>query len=462
MSVGTRIREALPDRTFLVVLLLLAAAALAVLHTPVVTRMQEAGRLNFTMGFLLVAAWAGARVLAGLGLPKLTGYILVGIAAGPHALNVLTADMVQRLSLVDDLALNFIGLAAGGTLQLATLSGKGRTVAAQVVLSVVTVFALVFCFTLFLGPLFAMNKGFSSRQILAMGLLLGVLAVARSPSSAIAVISETKARGPFTQTILGVTVVIDVLIIVLFTVALTVSKMVLFAGTPANLTVFAALLGELAASVAAGVLFGKAVSVYINKSGKDLALFLLFFALGVSKFTQWLAGFTEGRFGVSLYIEPLLLCISAGFFVQNFGRCGEGFMNSLDRFSLPVFLLFFSLAGASLNIEVLPVAWALAVCLVLVRGAGIYAGAWLGGVVSREPPAHRRLMGLGYFTQAGVSIGLAHLAGRQFPEIGMHVATVVLAVIAVNQVFGPVALKAALVRSGETPETKKIAGTARP
>jgi Kef-type K+ transport system membrane component KefB len=118
--------------------------------------------------------------------------------------------------------------------------------------------------------------------------------------------------------------------------------------------------------------------------------------------------------------------------------------------ALPIFVLFFSLAGAVLNLHSLMICWPFAICMVLVRIIGIFAGTFLSGKISNDPPVHYRNGWMAYLTQAGVSIGLAQLAGAQFPEIGSHLITVVLAVIAINQLIGPVLFKMVLDRVGES------------
>jgi len=117
--------------------------------------------------------------------------------------------------------------------------------------------------------------------------------------------------------------------------------------------------------------------------------------------------------------------------------------------SLPIYALFFSIAGASLNFNSLILCWPLALCIVGVRMAGLFSGSWLAGVISHDPPVYNRNAWMTYVTQAGVSIGLEQLAASQFPEIGVHLNTVVLAIIAVNQIIGPVTFKMALHRVGE-------------
>jgi Kef-type K+ transport system membrane component KefB len=249
---------------------------------------------------------------------------------------------------------------------------------------------------------------------------------------------------------MGVTVAMDVLIIILFTLALALSKIIMAASSAIDYQTFIVLSLAVADSLLLGVFTGKCISFYIKKVGHDLPLFLLFVAFGVFKTSLWLNHFMEAHFATSLHLEPLLICMSAGFTVQNFSKTGRLFMESLDYVSLPIYVLFFSLAGASLNLEALCMTWPLAGCLVLVRITGIFAATWFAGTLNKDSADHRRAAWMAYITQAGVAIGLAQLAERHFPEIGMYLTTVVLAVITVNQVVGPITFKMALNMVGET------------
>jgi Kef-type K+ transport system membrane component KefB len=132
------------------------------------------------------------------------------------------------------------------------------------------------------------------------------------------------------------------------------------------------------------------------------------------------------------------------------GEGGTAFTTALDRVSLPVFVLFFSLAGASLDLAALALTWPLALCLAVIRAAAIWLAAWAAGALSGDPPQYNQTAWMAYLTQAGVAIGLAQLAMRKFPAIGTYLTTVVLAVICLNQIVGPIAFKMALHRVGET------------
>lgn len=435
--------------SYLLGLFLLIAFALWIKSIDIGSSWQGAGLVNFSLGFVLLAAYMSAQILRIAKIPMISAYIFTGIVAGPYVSGFLTFSMVGQLRLIDDLALSFIALMAGGELHLRSLRKRGFAIGLNIFMITLAVFGLVFAFVVFMGGQFSLMKYLSSAQIMALGILLGVVAVARSPSSAIAIISECRASGPFTETVLGVTIVMDVLIIIFFTLALTVTRIILTDSGIVNQQAFIILFVELATSLLIGAVIGKGISFYIDRAGYDLPLFLLLTGFGITKASLWLGHFMEDRFDIYLHLEPLLICMSAGFTVQNFSKKGSEFMENLDRGALPVYVLFFSLAGASLNLEALRVCWPLALSLVGVRAVGIFIGTWLAGTITKDPPINNRTAWMAYLTQAGVAIGLAQLAQRQLPEIGTYLSTVVLAVISVNQIVGPITFKTALHKVGE-------------
>jgi Kef-type K+ transport system membrane component KefB len=410
---------------------------------------QQAGLTTFSLGFILLSAYTTAQILRIAGLPLISGYIFVGILAGPYMTGFLTHDMVSRFRLVDDLALSFIALTAGGTLHLQFLRKRGKAILINIFLQTLFAFTLVFLSFFFMSNRLSLMPNLTEAQIMVLACLLGVIAVARSPSSAIAIINECRASGMFTTTVLGVTVAIDVLIIIMFTLAMAVSEIIMGAGTAVDFRLITGLTLAVAGSLALGIVLGKGISLYIGKVGHDLSLFLLFFAFSVFKACLWFNQFMEAHFAVSLHLEPLLICISAGFTVQNFSRYGYIFMEAMERFALPIFVLFFSIAGASLNLDALLMTWPLAAFLVIVRTVGIFGSTWIAGILNRDPSQHKRIAWMAYITQAGVASGLAQLAQRRFPELGMYLTTLVLAVITINQVVGPITFKIALKKAGE-------------
>ncbi|MBN2254940.1 MAG: cation:proton antiporter [Deltaproteobacteria bacterium] len=411
---------------------------------------QLAGMINFSLGFVMLAAYMSAQILKIARLPLISGYIIVGIIAGPYVSGFLTDDMIDRFGFINDIALSFIALTAGGALHLQMLRKRRKIIVLNIVLLTVVVFGFVFTFFAFMGSHFNFTGNLASPQIIAFAVLIGVVAVARSPSSAIAIISESRASGPFTETVLGVTIAMDVLIIILFTIAVTAARIFVGGSEMPDTHVFVAVSTELVISFFLGALLGKGIALYIDRIRHNLPLFLLFLAFGVSKLSLWLNNGIEIHFDVYLHLKPLLICMGAGFTVQNFSKTGAYFMDNLDRVSLPVYVLFFSLAGASLNFEALKVCWMLALCLAIVRVAGIFCATWLAGTIAGDPPLHNRTAWMAYLTQAGVAIGLAQIAESEFPGIGVYLTTVILALIFVNQLVGPVTFKTVLNLVGES------------
>lgn len=443
-------------KTYAVTLLLLAGFAYWIKIVEIESNWQQAGLTTFSLGFLLLTAYITAQFLKIAGLPLISGYIFVGIIAGPYLTGFLNDAMVVRLRLVDDLALSFIALIAGGTLHIPFLRSRGRAITVNILLLTVVVFALVSLSFFFTSSRLNLLPDLANSQLLVLACLLGVIGIARSPSSAIAIINECRAAGVFTSTVLGVTVAMDVLIIIFFTLAMTVSEIILGGSNSVEFQTLTVLSLTVAGSLVLGILFGKGIALYIEKVGHDLPLFLLLFAFSVFKISIWFNGFMEAHFDISLHLEPLLICISAGFAVQNFSPYGPIFMENMERFALPIFVLFFSLAGASLNLEALRMTWPLAVFLVMVRATGIFGATWLAGVINRDPPPFRRIAWMAYITQAGVAIGLAQMAQRRFPELGVYLTTLVLAVITINQVVGPITFKIALKMAGESGQERGI------
>jgi len=429
---------------YFLILILITVFALWFKSLEIESNRQQAGITILSLGIVLLAAYVFSRILKITKLPLITGYIFAGIIAGPYITGFLSVDDVERFRLVDDLALSFIAFTAGGALHLQSLKKKSRIILFNVALLTIVVFAIVYLFIISTGRYFDFINTLSSTNITVFAILLGVVSVARSPSSAIAIISECRASGPFTETILGVTVVMDILVIIFFTFAMTIGKIVINGSEAVYYTALTGLSLEILASILIGIVLGKGISIYIDKAGHDLPLFLLFLAFGVTRTSLWISDFTETHFNIFLHLEPLLICMSTGFTVQNFGSGGKIFMESLDRMALPIYVLFFSLAGASLNIESLIICWPLALSLVFVRAGSIFLATWTAGTISRDPSIHKNNAWMAYLTQAGVAIGLAQLAQRQFPEIGSYLTTVVLAVISINQVVGPITFKAAL------------------
>jgi len=403
---------------------------------------------TMSFGFLLLAAYLVGDILARFGIPRLTGYILAGIVFGPNLLGFVDEAVVLDLKLINDLALTFIALAAGGELRLDELRQRRKSIGLTVLFLMVFVFVGVASFVVAARSLFPFLDG-STGQLVAVAAIMGIFAVARSPSSAIAIISECKARGPFTETVLGVTVLMDLLVIILFAVVVSFSQVLIDPAGTLDFSLIAVVLVEVVGSILGGIFLGKVISFYIQHIRAELIVFILAMAFMVAFFSRQFAMLLDELYSISLHLEPMLICVTAGFWVQNFSRGGEQLMQRIDRSSLPIYVVFFALTGASLDIGALRQTWLVAVLLVGVRFGLVWLGAFAAARLAGDPRRFHRLSGLSFITQAGVSLGLAEIIVRRFPEWGPALAAIVVAVITLNQLVGPVAFKYALGAVGE-------------
>jgi Kef-type K+ transport system membrane component KefB len=430
MSVVTR----LTNRA--VSLAVLLGLASLVLLTPLSSRGEPGAQATFCLGFILLFGYYLARILDGLRLPSITSYILVGILCGPYLLNLLSLPVVASLERLDDVALAIIALIAGGELRMSILRSRRAALAwvivGQIIFSMVGAVVAVALLRDHVGAIAIADM----RTVIAIGLLFGLITVARSPATTIGVITELRARGPMTEILIGVTVLLDVVVLFLAAFIIPSAETLVSPDKSFSLVFVRTLVIEVAGSVAAGLFFGVVLRVYMRLVRGYLPLFLL--AIG-------LVGSVVCR---HYHLEPLLAFMIAGFYVENYSSMGKRLIDGLERSAFPVYVLFFAMSGASINLGALRSMWLLALVMVVVRAGAFYAGVYVASraVSDLRPYAHS--MWSGFLAQAGVTIGIAALIARRF-EWGTEIETIALAVVAINQLVGPVALKALLEKKGE-------------
>ena len=414
----------------------------------------DPAKVTFYFGFFLMICYITGEIFAGFKFPKITGYILSGILFGPYVLGIIDNDIIKSLKLIDNLALTYIAMVAGGELIIIELKKKLKSILYLLLFTTMFVIIGVFTGANLLKNLSPFLKDLNSVSVIAVCLILATISTARSPSSAIAIINETKASGPYTRTVLGVTVSLDVITIILFAAAISVAEILVIPNKSIDLNYILLLFFSLGTSILIGILIGFAVSFYIEKINLDLPVLLLILAFLITKISHSFSDIIVHKFNFHFNLEPLLIAITVGFYVENFAKKGQVFIQSLEKSSLIIYVIFFGLAGANLKIDVLKTAWFLGLAIFFIRGLMLITSSYIAGVFSKDPPLFRKLTGIGLITQAGVSIGLANEVVRRFPDWGAEVATIVIAVITLNQIVGPVTFKFALNKIGETFKSK--------
>jgi len=394
--------------------------------------------VTVSLGFLLLAAFLAGRISADLGVPRITGYILLGLLVGPGVLDLVTDEAIEGLKLIDDIAISLIALSAGGELRISELRERAGSMAAIMLAEMTLVFIVVAGGVIVAADLLPITAGMSTGAVLVIAMVFGSIAIANSPSVAIAVINDTRSRGPVASTILGVTVLKDVAVILLFAIALAVARTALTPGEGFEAEFFLSLAAEIGGSVLAGAISGAVIAALLPRMGKHAVLFALAIA------------FLNAYVAELLHLEVLLMSLVAGFFLENLSRVHGGpFVEALEKNALPVYAIFFALAGASIHLDDLAALWPFVAGFVLLRAVAIFAGTWLGARVSGAEPEVRRYAWLGFISQAGVTLGMVVIAARSFPEWGAELQTLFVAMVAVHELTGPILLQWGLKKAGE-------------
>lgn len=404
--------------------------------------------------FILVALAARliGQFFSRYGLPYITGYLLAGALAGPFIFGLMSEDAPTQLRFVDQLSLAVIAFIAGSELYLKELRSRLRPIllntAGIVVVAPLLIGVVLFVATEFIP--FTRDLPVENRFVVA--LLGAIILMALSPASTIAVIQEVRARGDLTRTVLSITVVMDVIIIILFAIAAALASAVL-ASTGLDALFLLTLIIDLALAVAVGVGVGKlleaVLSAAVNKYIKT-GLVLLH-GLGIFVLAFEFTRITK-ELGFELHVEPLLASMISGFYITNFTRYRDQFDEILHDVSPLVYVAFFTLTGVALKLDVLLGTIVVASALFLVRMGSIFIGSFIGGTLAGEPMQFRRLAWLGLITQAGIALGLAREVEIEFPTLGAAFATLIISVVVLNEIFGPLLLKIALRRAGESRE----------
>ncbi len=328
-----------------------------------------------SVGILLMGGAVLANLLELVGLPHLTGYLLAGVATGPYALGMVDHQSVEDLAPVNQLALSLIALAGGAELKLAALKSGFRSLAWATLwqnLLVMVVLATVFIAA---RPLLPFLAGVPTAGVVGVALLWGVVAVTRSPSATLGILSQTRAQGPLATFTLNFVMSSDVVVVVLLALVMTVARPLILPGSTFSMAAFRELGVELMGSISVGTTLGLLLAAYLRLgSGKGLALLLI--ALGLV--------FTE-LFDY-LHFDWLLIFMTAGFVVQNLSKQGARFVTSIESMGEVVYVVFFGVAGAHLDLPVLRVLWPVALLFVVSRGVTSWVAGRVASRLAEDPP----------------------------------------------------------------------------
>lgn len=406
----------------------------------------------YVLGFIwiLFASVHFAKYFKKTRLPLITGFLVTGIITGPHVLNLIEVEAINSLGFVNDIALAFIAFAAGAELYLKEIRSQVRSIVWNTFGQLVVTFIIGSLAVFLLADYIPFMRGMSNGSKFAVAILMATIFVARSPSTAIAVISEMRAKGPFTQTVMGVTVVKDVLVIALFAISLSLAA-TFVSGTSFNAAIIGILILQFALAIGIGYLMGKLLTFILSLHLRPIlkTVLILIIGYGIFAFSHFVQEWSTEYLNIEIHIEPLLIAIIASFSVTNYSKYRAEFRKILDDTGPAVYVAFFTLVGAMLSINILAKVWLIALILFFVRLLSVVIGAIIGSFLAGDPPVYKKYGWMPYVTQAGVGLGLATEVAGEFSDWGAEFATIIIAVIVLNQLVGPPLFKWAIIKVGE-------------
>ncbi len=420
-------------------------AALPLLHSP------SDGTVNpetmATFGFIVLAAYGLGELMETWHLPHITGYLLAGALCGPSALKLLTYGVVADLQLFNSLAVALIGLSAGAALEWEGLKKSARLLGSLIGVQFLVLLPLLGGLVLLLsGPIPGLALPFLAEQSFgvraAAAICIALIGSAMSPAATVAILHETRARGPVSDAAMGVSVLNNIVVVVLFAIGMGIALSLApeLAGGHGEGHLFQKVVLELAGSMFLGVVLGAGLALYVRWLNEELLLILAALCFTVT----WIA--------LQWEIQPALPFIVAGFVVRNlFPEEEPEFTRVVNRLSLPVYVVFFFVAGAGLHLDAVVEMAAFAIILFTGRLGGLYLGTLVGNRIGRGPPAIARHGWYGFGAQAGIALYMAQVVAHSLGDIGHSVETLAVAGIAMNELCGPVLLKIAVSRAGEVP-----------
>ncbi len=394
----------------------------------------------FFIAIAIILGFIGGKFSNKVGFPGVIGYLVIGLLLGPSCAKIFDSELLEELGIINDIALAIVAFIIGSEMLLNTLRKLGKSIIAIILFESFGAFTLVA-----IGVYLLTHK-------LHIALIFGALAPASAPAGTVAVLQEYRAKGPLTKALYAVVGLDDGLAIIIYAFAAALAKLFLTGGEISFLKVLESCSTEVFLAILLGAAIGFGLGHFLQKLHREeevLAVTIggIFLCTGLAKYLH-----------VSLILSNLSLGMT---FANSFRQANRRAHRTIQRITLPIFIVFFLMAGAHLQIKLLPSMGILGLIYIVSRTAGLMGGAWCGAAVSKAPSVFRRYLGFGILSQAGVAIGLAILVTREFGDLGQmgrYLSLIVINTIAATtiifEIIGPIGAKFAISRAGEIGKSK--------
>lgn len=421
----------------LAALLLVIATAWAVVSSASPNR-ASTSTAALAIGIALIAATLTGSLFERFRLPRITGYLVFGMLTGPYLASIITRPMARELTVINGLAIALIAFMAGLELNYQRLKPRLASVARFGAATLVFCYAGLFPLLYFAWPWMPLAPDLHGIERAGVVAVLTAAIVSFSPTVTIAVVAESRARGPFTELVLALVVLADLVLILMFTLSSEFARYTAGGAATTDVGLTTRLAWEIFGSFAFGALVGALFGLYLRWIGREVTVVLIAMCAVLS------------GLGTPLHFEPLLAALAAGLVVENVaGASGDSLREAVERGSLPVLVLFFVGAGTSLRFDALAAIGMLALAISIARIVIVRGSTSLAARVSGIAAVETGSVWMGLVSQAGVTLGLAIIIARDFPGWGPRVQTLLVALIALHELIGPILFRNALARAGE-------------
>lgn len=384
-----------------------------------------------------------------LGLPSVTGYLVAGVLIGPSVFQIIPEAWVNPLTLLVNVALGFIAFSIGGEFRISKIKKIGKSVLVITFFQALVTTFLVDLGLLLLVPLLNIKP--------AVAICLGAIATATAPAATLMVVHQYNAKGRVTDILMPVVALDDAIGLMVFSISLAVAKLTAVGGGMDVASMLIDPMVEIVLSLVVGAAIGLVLTFGLG-----------FFHSRNNRLTSIICAVFLGTSIASLFhLSSLLLCMAIGAMMANFYNDSEKMIDLTEHWTPAIFLLFFVISGAELDLKIIPTVGLLGVLYLVFRSLGKYFGARFGAAAVGETKEVRKYLGVALLPQAGVAIGMSQLVVEAFKElsmieVGIQIRAVVLCATLVYELVGPLLTKMVLTRAGEiekAPKKEKAAST---
>lgn len=411
-----------------------------------------------SLSIALIAGLLLSRLTKKLDLPAVTAYLVAGILVGPYCLGALgvgglgftSMENVHDFTIICDVALGFIAFSIGNEFRLNHLKKIGRQA------TIVGIFQAVVTTIVVDLALIALHFAIPHVITIEAAIILGAIASATAPAATLMVVKQYKAKGPVTDMLLPVVALDDAVGLVIFAISFGIAR-AMNAGTVDLISVIVEPVLEVVLSLLLGSVMGVAFHIverFFHSNSKRISVSIGFVLLTIA-----LSQMTFEIGSVHIAFSSLLTAMMLGTIFCNICDFSEELMERVDKWTAPLFVLFFVLSGAELEMSVFGnlLMVLVGVVYIIARCIGKYSGAFISAKVSKCDDNIVKYLGITLFPQAGVALGMA-IKAKAFGEIGEMVATITLFAVLVYEIVGPAMTKEALLKAGDIdPEKRRSA-----